>query len=44
MLPRLMPEFRHVEKGLLDGFSEHEVRELNALLRRLLKNARGLNR
>jgi len=44
ILPRLIPEFRRAEKGLLDGFAEYEVVELNNLLRRLLKNARNLNR
>lgn len=44
MLPRLIPEFRHVENGLLDGFNKHEVEHLSSLLRRLLKNARNLNR
>ena len=44
MLPRLIPEFRHVEDSVLDGFSKHEVGQLNSMLRRLLKNARNLNR
>ena len=44
VLPRLLPAFKQVEKGLLDGFDEGEVRELNSMLRRLLKNARSLNR
>lgn len=44
VLPRLIPEFRSVEEGLLDGFSKHEVEQLNSMLRRLLKNARNLNR
>lgn len=44
VLPRLIPEFRSVEEGLLDGFSKHEVEQLNSMLRRLLENARNLNR
>jgi len=44
VLPRLAPAFRQVEIGLLDGFDAREVRELNVMLRRLLKNARNLNR
>ena len=44
VLPRLIPEFRNVEDGLLDGFNKHEVEQLSTLLRRLLKNARNLNR
>lgn len=44
LLPRLIPAFRQVESGLLDGFDAREVRELNGMLRRLLKNARRLNR
>jgi len=44
VLPRLAPAFRQVEMGLLDGFDAREVRELNVMLRRLLKNARNLNR
>jgi DNA-binding MarR family transcriptional regulator len=44
MLPRLIPEFRDVEDGVLDGFSKHEVGQLTSMLRRLLKNARNLNR
>lgn len=44
VLPRLIPEFRSVEEGLLEGFSKHEVEQLNLMLRRLLKNARNLNR
>src|SRR3989441_7019323 len=44
VLPRLAPAFRQVETGLLDGFDAREVRELNGMLRRLLKNARRLNR
>ena len=44
ILPRLIPEFRRAEKGLLDGFDEHEVRVLDVMLRRMLKNARNLNR
>lgn len=43
VLPRLMPEFRQVEDGLLDGFNKHEVEHLQSMLRRLLKNARNLN-
>ncbi|SRR6266566_3823334 len=44
VLPRLIPAFRQVESGLLDGFDAREVREVNRMLRRLLKNARDLNR
>ena len=44
VLPRLAPAFRQVETGLLDGFDPREVRELNGMLRRLLRNARRLNR
>lgn len=44
LLPRLVPEFRHAEKGLLDGFDESEVKQLNVMLRRLLMNTRNLNR
>lgn len=44
VLPRLGPAFRQVEAGLLEGFDAREVRELNLMLRRLLKNARRLNR
>lgn len=44
VLPRLIPTFKQVETGLLDGFDAREVRELNSMLRRLLKNARSLNR
>jgi len=44
VLPRLIPAFRQVESGLLDGFDAREVREANRMLRRLLKNARDLNR
>ncbi len=43
VLPRLIPEFRHVEDGLLDGFNKTEVEHLGSMLRRLLKNARKLN-
>ena len=43
VLPRLIPEFRWAEKGLLDGFTKTELEQLNAMLRRLLKNARSLN-
>ena len=43
VLPRLAPAFRQVEAGLLDGFDAREVRGLNTMLRRLLKNARSLN-
>ncbi|HKW72691.1 MAG TPA: MarR family transcriptional regulator [Candidatus Dormibacteraeota bacterium] len=43
VLPRLIPEFRHVEDGLLDGFNKHEVEHLQSMLKRLLKNARNLN-
>lgn len=44
LLPHLVPEFRRAEKGLLDGFGDREVKELNGMLRRLLENARNLNR
>ncbi|HEV8596231.1 MAG TPA: MarR family transcriptional regulator [Candidatus Dormibacteraeota bacterium] len=44
VLPRLLPAFRQVESGLLDGFDEREVSALSGMLRRLLKNARNLNR
>ncbi|HKW70639.1 MAG TPA: MarR family transcriptional regulator [Candidatus Dormibacteraeota bacterium] len=44
VLPRLIPEFRHVENGLLDGFNKHEAEHLSSMLRRLLMNARKLNR
>jgi DNA-binding MarR family transcriptional regulator len=44
VLPRLFPAFRQVESGLLDGFDEREVSALGSMLRRLLKNARNLNR
>ena len=44
LLPRLFPAFRQVNKGLLDGFDESELRQLHLMLRRLLKNARNLNR
>lgn len=43
VLPRLVPEFRWAEKGLLDGFTKTESEQLNSMLRRLLKNARNLN-
>ncbi len=43
LLPRLIPEFRWAEKGLLDGFNKTEVDDLNKVLRRLLQNARRLN-
>jgi DNA-binding MarR family transcriptional regulator len=43
LLPRLVPAFRRVERGLLDGFDEREVRQLNHMLRRLLANARQMN-
>ena len=43
VLPRLIPEFRWAEKGLLDGFTKSESEQLSAMLRRLLKNARSLN-
>ena len=43
VLPRLIPEFKWAEKGLLDGFNQTEVEQLNTMLRRLLKNARKLN-
>ncbi|HEV1992327.1 MAG TPA: MarR family transcriptional regulator [Candidatus Dormibacteraeota bacterium] len=44
LLPRLFPAFRQVNKGLLDGFDETELKQLHLMLRRLLKNARNLNR
>jgi DNA-binding MarR family transcriptional regulator len=44
VLPRLFPAFRQVESGLLAGFDEREVSALSSMLRRLLKNARKLNR
>lgn len=44
LLPRLFPAFRQVNKGLLDGFDEAELEQLHLMLRRLLKNARNLNR
>src|SRR5712671_3612191 len=43
ILPRLIPAFRQVDTGLLDGFGDHEIKALHVLLRRLLKNARKLN-
>lgn len=43
VLPRLIPEFKWAEKGLLDGFKKSEVDQLNKMLRRLLQNARRLN-
>lgn len=43
VLPRLVPEFRWAEKGLLDGFTTPELEQLQLLLRKLLKNARSLN-
>ena len=44
LLPRLIPAFRQVNTGLLDGFDDHELKTLHLMLRRLLKNARKLNR
>jgi DNA-binding MarR family transcriptional regulator len=44
VLPRLVPTFKTVETGLLDGFDASEVRQLNSMLRRLLKNTRKLNK
>jgi DNA-binding MarR family transcriptional regulator len=44
VLPRLIPTFQTVETGLLDGFDAKEVRMLNSMLRRMLKNTRKLNR
>ena len=44
VLPRLIPEFQGAERGLLEGFSKSEVEQLHVMLRRLLKNARKLNR
>jgi hypothetical protein len=43
LLPRLIPEFKSAENGLLDGFKKSEVDKLNKMLRRLLQNARKLN-
>jgi len=43
VLPRLIPEFKWAENGLLDGFKKSEVDQLNKMLRRLLHNARRLN-
>ena len=43
VLPRLIPEFKWAENGLLDGFKKTEVDQLNKMLRRLLQNARRLN-
>jgi len=43
VLPRLIPEFKWAENGLLDGFNKSEVDQLNKMLRRLLHNARRLN-
>jgi len=43
VLPRLIPEFKWAENGLLDGFKKSEVDQLNKMLRRLLQNARRLN-
>jgi DNA-binding MarR family transcriptional regulator len=43
VLPRLIPEFKSAENGLLDGFKKSEVDKLNKMLRRLLQNARKLN-
>lgn len=44
VMSRLVPEFRSAEKGLLDGFEPAEVEQLNSMLKRLLDNARNLNR
>ena len=44
VLPRLVPTFKTVETGLLDGFDASEGRQLNSMLRRLLKNTRKLNK
>jgi DNA-binding MarR family transcriptional regulator len=44
LLPRLIPAFRQVNTGLLDGFNQQELKTLHLMLRRLLKNARKLNR
>ena len=44
LLPRLFPAFRQVNKGLLDGFDEAELKQVHLMFRRLLKNARNLNR
>ncbi len=44
VLPRLIPEFKWAENGLLDGFKKSEVDQLNKMLRRLLHNARKLNK
>jgi DNA-binding MarR family transcriptional regulator len=42
LLPRLVPEFRRVDAGLLEGFSDKEVEQLRHMLIRLLKNAKEL--
>jgi DNA-binding MarR family transcriptional regulator len=44
LLPRLVPEFRRAENGLLDGFSKADVQQLHRLLHRVLINARNMNR
>jgi DNA-binding MarR family transcriptional regulator len=44
VLPRLLPEFRNVEDGLLEGFDKGEVAQLNSMLHRLLENARSLSK
>ena len=44
VLPRLIPEFKWAENGLLDGFKKSEVDQLNKMLRRLMQNARRLNK
>ncbi len=44
VLPRLILEFKWAENGLLDGFKKSEVDQLNKMLRRLLHNARKLNK
>jgi len=43
VLPRLIPEFKWAENGLLDGFKKSEVDQLSKMLRRLMHNARRLN-
>lgn len=44
LLPRLFPALRQVDEGILDGFAEAELKHLHLMLRRLLKNARNLDR
>ena len=44
LLPRLIPAFKQVDRGLLEGFDQREVDQLQSQLQRLLKNAEQLNR